>query len=375
MTDIILSSTVKHDEYTEIAHKCFDVPKSDTCTVIVKNNLSLPDKWNIGLIYGPSGSGKSSLLKTLGTIKSPSWDDTAIISNFRGLCSPEDASILLSSMGLSDIPSWLKPYHVLSNGEKFRADMARVLVESKEIALVDEFTSVVDRNVAKSASNAINKYVHRVGKQLIVASCHNDIVEWLRPDWIYDTSSSITHVPRDCLQRPEIKLEIFPCKYEAWELFQQHHYLTAKLNKAARTFAASWNGTIVAFIGVLALPHAKLKNAWRVSRIVVLPDFQGLGIGMKLCDYMGSLISGGGGSFYIRAAHAITTAYLLKHEELWKLSSSKPSGKNSASSGMNHGNGKRGAWIFNDDRPTMSFKYVGPPASAEDSKLFWDYRR
>jgi ABC-type ATPase with predicted acetyltransferase domain len=50
---------------------------------------------------------------------------------------------------LNSVPSWYKPYQVLSNGEKFRADLARKL---KSNTVIDEFTSVVDRTVAKAAS-------------------------------------------------------------------------------------------------------------------------------------------------------------------------------------------------------------------------------
>ena len=64
----------------------------------------------------------------------------------------------LTAVGLNSVPSWVRPYEVLSTGEKFRADLSRRL---KDNAVIDEFTSVVDRNVAKSCCVSISKYIIR----------------------------------------------------------------------------------------------------------------------------------------------------------------------------------------------------------------------
>lgn len=91
------------------------------------------------------------------------------------------------SVGFGSVPSWLKPYSVLSNGEKMRVDLARAMLE-KEFIVFDEFTSVVDRQVAKVASIAIHKAIKRTAKKFIAISCHYDILEWLEPDWVFDTN-------------------------------------------------------------------------------------------------------------------------------------------------------------------------------------------
>ena len=87
----------------------------------------------------------------------------------------------MSSVGFSSPPSWVRPYHVLSNGEQFRVDIARTLSEKPQLAIVDEFTSVVDRTVAQIGSSAIQKTVRRRGQKFIAVSCHYDIVKWLEP--------------------------------------------------------------------------------------------------------------------------------------------------------------------------------------------------
>lgn len=60
---------------------------------------------------------------------------------------------LLSSVGFSSPPSWVRPFRVLSTGEQFRVTMARTLAEMPDLAVVDEFTSVVDRTVARPGYN------------------------------------------------------------------------------------------------------------------------------------------------------------------------------------------------------------------------------
>jgi ABC-type ATPase with predicted acetyltransferase domain len=89
-------------------------------------------------------------------------------------------------MGLSSVPSWLRPYSQLSNGEQYRASLAYKVSKARDgdMILIDEYTSVVDRTVAKAMSYSLQKYIRRTGKKIILASCHFDILEWLMPDWI-----------------------------------------------------------------------------------------------------------------------------------------------------------------------------------------------
>ena len=99
----------------------------------------------------------------------------------------EEITGVFTSVGLGTVWTWLKPYNVLSNGEKMRMDLARCILEEKDQIVFDEFTSVVDRVVAKTASFAISKAVRKLNKKFIAVSCHKDIIEWLEPDWVFDT--------------------------------------------------------------------------------------------------------------------------------------------------------------------------------------------
>lgn len=143
----------------------------------------LPEHFGLGLIVGSSGSGKSTLLADLGGgLDSPLWDrNKAVASHFD---TAQDAYERLSAAGLSSVPAWTLPYQSLSNGQQFRADLARQLHDG---ARIDEFTSVVDRLVAKSASVSVRRLVRSSGlSNIILATCHRDVIEWLQPDWIID---------------------------------------------------------------------------------------------------------------------------------------------------------------------------------------------
>ncbi len=147
-------------------------------------------EWNVGLIVGGSGTGKSTIaMEVFGDnyFKEGNYNSMAVIDDMPKEKSVKDITKAFTSVGFSSPPSWLKPYSVLSNGEKMRCDLAKCILEEKEIVVFDEFTSVVNREVAKTGSYAISKAVKKLNKKFIAVACHKDIIEWLEPDWIYNT--------------------------------------------------------------------------------------------------------------------------------------------------------------------------------------------
>lgn len=372
MVDIILTSSIQQDDYTKAACEMFDVPPSDSVQTIIKDNLSVPkDDWNVGLIVGASGSGKTTLLKKFGSPYEHAWDSRPVISNLSSV-DPKKATEILCAVGLSSVPSWLRPYSCLSTGEQFRADLAYALSRVHgDIICLDEFTSVVDRNVARAASFALQKYLRRDNRRAVIASCHKDIIEWLLPDWIYDPTEAMTRVfPRGSLRRPKIELEVFRSQYEAWNLFKHHHYLTSDLNVSARCFMAMWNRVPVAFLATLTQPSGTIKErAFRASRTVVLPDYQGLGIGVRLSDYMGSLIRAREGRFFSRTVHPAMIAYRISSKSWKETSHSReihPPLDHKVKSNWTNLN-----WVSNL-RYCYSFEYIGKSSSISESDVFWD---
>ena len=144
--------------------------------------------WNIGLICGNSGSGKSTILNLLGEVKTYSFDNSkSVVSQFENL-SEEEVVDLLQSLSLSSVPVWLNKPNELSNGERARLDICYHLSKANEgdIILIDEYSSTVNRSSAKSMSYALQRYIRKKNLKIILASCHFDIIEWLNPDWIFN---------------------------------------------------------------------------------------------------------------------------------------------------------------------------------------------
>ena len=367
MNQIILRQPIIHDEYTSVAQRMFDIPRENESVTVIRDNLDIPSgNWNIGLLHGPSGSGKSTLLRKFGSPKSFEWSKTkSIISHFDNL-SPDDAASLLSGVGLSSVPTWLRTHDNLSVGEKFRCDMARAISQGgNEPIIIDEFTSTIDRNVARAASVALSKFIRRNNKRIVLASCHSDILPWLIPDWAYNPSEGVMRTASECLRRPDIELKIFRTKYQNWELFKHAHYLSAEINKSSRCFMATWNNIPVAFSSILAFPNPYLKNAWRESRTVCLEDYQGLGIGVSLSNYIGSMIRAGDGRFYSKTIHPSMVAARLKSDK-WKETSHSREARDDQSQSMTDRN-----WV-GSKRYCYAFEYIGPSSSQEESQLFWE---
>lgn len=154
-----------------------------------EGDINLPEHWNIGVIVGKSGTGKTTIAKELfgdHYFCKHEYNKNSVIDDMPENLSVDEITKMFYSCGFGSVPSWLKPYSVLSNGEKMRVDLANALLR-KEFVVFDEFTSVVDRNVAQTCCVATTKAVRKLNKQFVAVSCHFDILEWLQPDWVFDT--------------------------------------------------------------------------------------------------------------------------------------------------------------------------------------------
>ena len=102
-----------------------------------------------------------------------------------------------------------------------------------------------------------------------------------------------------------------------WQSFAKYHYLAHNLQAACRQFIAVYDGEVVAHTGVIQFP---IRKGWkRIHRLVVLPDFQGVGIGVRFIDAVSDLVSKEGFSVNLTT----TTPALvgaLKRSQNWILS-------------------------------------------------------
>jgi ABC-type ATPase involved in cell division len=289
--DLVVNSELQRSTRVKQLEGMFDVPAREKLTHEWRGELPIEDKeWNLGLIVGPSGSGKSLIARhVFGKIKTNKWGNAPVIDEFAQSHDIEAIANVCSAVGFNTIPSWMKSYAILSNGERFRVDLARKLLEDVDPIVVDEFTSVVDRQVAKIASNAVQKYVRKNKRQFVAISCHYDIVDWLQPDWVLEPTT-MTFKWRSLQRRPEIAIEIVRTEYKTWHLFAPFHYLSNELSRSAACFLLLIENQPACFAAVLHRPHSGStnNNIKAVSRVVTLPDYQGLGLAFVLMEILAS---------------------------------------------------------------------------------------
>jgi ABC-type lipoprotein export system ATPase subunit len=330
--------------------------------------------WSIGLIVGASGSGKSSLGdKVMPGVKPydlyGGWpDNVPIIDAITPSGSFDDVTGALSAVGLGDVPAWLRPFSVLSNGEKFRAGLARLICESPRQAVVDEFTSVIDRQIAKIGATAFARSWRRTGGQVVLLSCHYDVIEYLQPDWVYDTKEARFY-SRDCLRpRPKIELSICRVPGTKWNYFKPHYYLDLPHPVAAQYFIAFVEDEPVAHVAVTPMFQGK---HYRATRLVVMPEWQGTGIGTAFLNEVCRLHLEG----YGRLERKYTTLFHTSHPQLCRALRNSPywlqksaslyggnkskSIKTMSASAINKGDAPKSGGFGGHFRAIQGFEYVG----------------
>lgn len=283
-----------------------------------------PD-WRVGLVVGPSGSGKSSIGRALwggdAFYEPDGWPaDRPIIDAIGPGGDFDHVTGALAQAGLGDVPVWLRPYPVLSTGQKFRADLARILAEQPARVVVDEFTSVVDRQIARVGAQAFAKAWRRTTGQAVLLSCHYDILEWLQPDWVFDTA--VGQFTRGSVPpRPPVDVEIRMGGWDLWPLFKPHHYLDSTRMIGAKCYVAFVDGEPVAHLGMGTAqvrtkgPDGKPVAAVeaRGCRLVVMPEWQGAGVGMRFLNTVCQMQFDGEG---VLPGRRMTTIFHTSHPQL-----------------------------------------------------------
>jgi hypothetical protein len=397
-------SVKKTPRFVQICGK-FDLPVEPTSIREWAAEIELPAEWSVGVITGPSMAGKNTIADELfpgELVEQGFWpwpDDKCIGDGFPAGMSIDEITGLLSSVGFSSPPDWQKPYKALSNGGKFRVDLARTLAERPQRAVIDEFGSLVHATARQVAAAAAAKAVRRRGGQLVALLVHDDAVEHFEPDWVIRIrpGEKVTaDVTRGLVRRPPCQLKIVRVDPSAWQLFRHHHYLDHDLNRNAKCFVAmvgdgsaakravgptegggrqrgettaqgenpvpeagacqAW--TPAAFVAVLPFPHATAPG-WREHRTVCLPDYQGIGIGNAVSEFIASLYVATGRPYYSTTCHPAMMRHRAR-SALWTMTRKPSLGKPHKAASV--------PWMAATNsctRLSASFRYVGPARPAE----------
>lgn len=346
------------------------------CNFDLEINADLSGDWSIGVIVGPSGSGKTSIGKivfgeNLIHDYSRGWSqDRPIIDEIAPGGDFNEVTGALASVGLGDVPAWLRPFGVLSNGEQFRAGLARLICDKPDRVVVDEFTSVVDRQIARIGSQAFQKAWRRnnPGGKVVLLTPHYDILNWVQPDWVIDTKDRTFN--RGAPRRPNIELEIVKVNGSYWRYFKPHYYLDLPHPPAAEYFVGTVCGELACHVAVTPFFQA---NAYRATRLVTMPEWQGAGVGVKFLDAICQYHLEGNGRgcnkypVFFHTSHPQLCA-ALRRRNGWIQTGAALHGSNKARSARSMQKSRSGSerhkltiGYGGHFRAVQSFKYVGEP--------------
>jgi hypothetical protein len=110
-------------------------------------------------------------------------------------------------------------------------------------------------------------------------------------------------------ERPKIQLTVRRVEPRVWCLFKNHHYLTQELNKSCKCLLFEWDGVPIGFVGILNTPRKGIPYGCAISRMVISPDFQGLGLSTEIFNFCGGIVKSLSDEehdyrLYIKTAHS-----------------------------------------------------------------------
>ena len=279
-------------------------------------------------ITGDSGSGKSTLLQEISSQISARGKGEFpgdVVSNSSIEIDPNEVLIegvgkdvgeaisILSMAGLNEAFLMLRKFKELSDGQKYRYRLARMIDSKADVWAFDEFAAVLDRTTAKVVSYTLGKTARKLGKTVVVATTHEDLLLDLKPDiWVRKGFGDAVSVqfyknvrqafPKGCTLLSDLKIE--ECKHGELKELEKFHYRGSNPGIVRKCFKAIIGNELAAGI-VFVFPHFALKGRniafpefrgktttkrirminekiSRISRVVVHPKFRSIGLGAEI---------------------------------------------------------------------------------------------
>ena len=307
-----------------------DTEKKSKHSLLV--NADIETDFNIGLIVGASGSGKTTLAEQIygkDCFKTLLNLEKSVIDQFPEEYTYEEVSQLLCGVGLASVPCWIRPAYTLSNGQKARAEVALQMANMNDnnLTIIDEWTSVVDRTVAKVMSSCISKNVRKTNKSIVLLSCHYDIIDWVNPDWIIDCNSQ-KFIDRRYLwpsfkKEEEIEFTVREVNKATWKYFSKYHYLNENLvgglNKHFGLFCGEEQVGFISYNNYIPIryDYGETRFTMHFNRLVIHPDYCGFGLGLKFLNATAKIMSK---EYIIRGKFSSAPMYhSLKKDNKWVL--------------------------------------------------------
>ena len=341
----------------------------ETCTINKKPRAA---DFDIGVVVGPSGSGKTStvqLFRPCITLQQHRWKaGVPIMQHFR---TPQQAERMMAAVALNNVPDWLQPYHKLSGGQKFRADLAMALERwgtkknRRKYLVIDEYCSYLDDNTSKAISHKLQRHLRREGRTgVLIATLKPQLLPYLKPEWVLHTSALRCELLTPS-RWPRLRLRIemrhvLGSSGEVWKKFSRYHYLSHGFSRGAKSFVVYCNGEMCGFHA--AVRHMCPKDLIFAHRTVVLPEFQGFGVGPTIHALMGAYLRRCCPDFKFRVitSHHNMIESMKRHPEMWK----------ERYSGVKRAAGENFFAANKVKRALTNFEYVGPTYSKPAPRLW-----
>jgi ABC-type ATPase with predicted acetyltransferase domain len=265
---------------------------------------------DIVYITGDSGSGKSVLLRAISADLGEEAIDLSEVEIDTEMplietvgATVEQGLELLSKVGLNDAFLFLRTYSQLSDGQKYRYRIAKLMESDKQWWLMDEFAACLDRDTAKIIAYNLQKLARQQGRAVIVATTHGDLHEDLKPSVLirkrFGEEIQIDYCPNEpaaeCSLIREMRIE--EGTKEDWRKLSVFHYRGHKVAVPRKIFRLMRGnelcGVIVysypppaCFGRRLVLPRMTIQEMNKqlsiINRVVVHPKYRTAGLGAKL---------------------------------------------------------------------------------------------